>query len=342
MDSHRGTEDADQGNWIVQILRNRVLGVVAFLAILSLLFASIAPNFATISNANTIILNASIMVIMASAEAVVVITRCLDVSVASIVSLSAFIGIDLFVKFPAIGVIGIIFPVLLGAACGAINGALVSFARIPWIIVTIGTLSVFRGLAVIYAGGRQIEPKDLPHWVQTSVTGELFLGLSTLVVIALVVVIGLSIYLRYTRIGRTIYAVGSNPDAAAFYGLKRPIIVFQAYVICGALTGLAGYLFGARASFVTPYFFQGLELPVLGSVLIGGVSIQGGSGNVAGAAIGALVMSTINNGIVLLGAPEFIRQLVNGVLIVAAVIVDSLIRARVQKLLRLRRRGIMK
>lgn len=331
---------AMEGRWGVKALQNRVLGVLVFLILLSLFFSMTAPNFATISNANTIILNACILIIMACAEATVVITRNIDVSVASILALTAFVGFDLIAKFPEAGPIMIIIPILLGAVCGAFNGLLVAYARIPWVIVTLGTLSVYRGLAVVYSGGRQIDPKDVPPWVKQSLFGNVFFGLSTMIVIALLVVAAISIYLRYTRIGRKIYAVGSNPDAATFYGLNAPRVVFQAYVMCGALTGLAGYMFGARASYVVPYFAQGLELQVLGAVLIGGVSVQGGSGNVVGAAIGALVMTTINNGIVLVGASEFVRQFINGTLIVVAVVVDSIILTQVQNLLKSGRRRI--
>ena len=328
----------DRQSWGVAALRNRVLGVLVFLALVSVFFAVVAKIFATLSNLNTIVLNACIMIIMATAEAVVVLTRNTDVSVASIVSLSAYVGMRLFSLFPSVGPVMIVIPVIIGAACGAMNGVLVAYARLPWVIVTLGTLSVFRGLAVVIAGGKQVEPSELPPWVQTSVTGNYLAGLSPLIVVAVVVVVVVLLYLRYTKGGRTMYAVGSNPEAATFYGLKRNRIVFRAFIICGALTGLAGHLFGARASYVTPYFFQGLELPVLGSVFIGGISVQGGSGNILGAAVGALVIATIDNGIVLLGASEFLRQLVSGLLIVIAVVVDALILKQVQNILKSRRR----
>jgi rhamnose transport system permease protein len=316
--------------WALLALRNRVIGVFVFLVLVCTFFTFTSPRFATVSNVNTIVLNASILIILACAEATVVLTRNIDVSIASIVALTAFVGMDFSARYAEIGPVMVLLPVCLGALCGACNGSLVAYVRIPWVIVTLGTLYVFRGLAVVIAGGRQIEPKDLPDWVQKSITGELFWGLSTLLLIALLVVGAVTLFLRYTRIGRQIYAVGSNPDAAVFYGLKQPRIIFQAFVICGALSGLAGYLYGARASYVTPYFFVGLELPILGAVLIGGVSVQGGSGNIFGAALGALVIATIENGIILVGAPEFVRQLIYGLLIVLAVVVDSLIGKQIQ------------
>jgi rhamnose transport system permease protein len=328
----------EKGKWGVLALKNRVLGVLVFLILLTFIFSIMNRNFATVSNADTIILNASILVIMACAEAVVLLTRNYDVSVASILALTAYVGFDLFAKFPQIGPIMILIPLLIGALCGALNGLLVGYGKLSSIIVTLGALSVYRGLAIVYAQGRQIEPKDVPYWVKESITGNLFFGLSTLVVIAVIVVVGIAVYLYYTRTGRQIYAVGSNPDAAIFYGLKKPRIVFQAYVICGTLTGLAGFLFGARASYVVPYFANGMEMQVLAAAVVGGVSVLGGSGNVIGAAVGAVVMATIENGLILLGASDFVRQFIAGALIVFAVVMDAAILAQVQNLLKSKRR----
>lgn len=326
------------GKWSVYALKNRVLSVLVFQVILTLFFSLITRNFASLSNVNTIILNASILVIMACAEAVVIITRNYDVSVASVLALTAYVSFDLFAKFPQAGPVLILIPILIGAVCGGINGLLVGRFRLSSIIVTLGTMSVYRGLAVVYAAGKQIEPKDVPIWVKQFITGNIFFGLSTLVFIAIVVVLAIAIYLRYTRVGRQIYAVGSNPDAATFYGLKGPQIIMEAYIICGALTGLAGFLFGARASYVVPYFALGWEMQVLAAVVLGGVSVLGGSGNVIGAAMGALVLATINNGLILLGASEFMRQFIYGAMIVVAVVIDAIILTQVQNLLKAKRR----
>lgn len=309
-----------------------------FFALVVLFFTFVTKNFLSISNVNTIVLNACILIVMACAEAVVIITRNYDVSVASILALTAFVGFDIFAKFPDAGPILIVIPIVVGALCGVINGLLVGYGRLSSIVVTLGGMSVYRGLATVYANNRQIDLQDIPAWVKDSIMGNYLFGLSNMVVIVLLVVIGVSIYLRYTRAGRQIYAVGSNPDAAVFYGLKTPRIVFRAYVICGALTGLAGYLFGARASYVVPYFALGWEMQVLAAVVIGGVSVMGGSGNAIGAALGALVLATINDGLILLGSSEFLRQFIYGLLIVIAVVVDAVILGQVQKLLKATRR----
>jgi rhamnose transport system permease protein len=321
------------------LLENRVLGVVAFLVLLAIFFSLVADNFAAVANANTIALNGSILVVVACAESIVVITRNYDLSVGSVVALASYVGLDLVRLHPEAGPILVLAPIAIGGLCGVVNGLLVAYGRIPSVIATLGTLSIFRGLAYLYANGQQINGKDLPAWVAGTASSHV-LGLSTLVLTAVAVVAVVGLGLRYLRVGRQIYAIGSNPGAAAFYGLKAPRVLFQAYVMCGLLTGLAAFLFGARAGYIVPYLSQGLELTALAAVVIGGVSVLGGSGNVAGAAIGAVTLATIDNGLVLLGASDFTRQFIQGAAIVIAVVVDSVIQRRVRDLLKLmRRRG---
>jgi rhamnose transport system permease protein len=325
--------------WSTVLLQNRMLGVLAVLALLALFFSAIADNFAAIANVNTIALNGSILVVVACAEAIVVITRNYDLSVGSVVALASYVGLDVVRLHPEAGPILVLVPVAIGGLTGAVNGLLVAYGRVPSVVATLGTMSIFRGLAYLYANGQQINGKDLPPWVAGTASSHLF-GLSMLVLTALAVVIVVGLALRYLRVGRQIYAIGSNPAAAAFYGLRAPRVVFQAYVLCGLLTGLAAFLFGARAGYIVPYLAQGLELTALAAVVLGGVSVLGGSGTVAGAAVGALTLATIDNGLVLLGASDFTRQFIQGAAIVVAVIVDAIIQRRVRELLRLmRRRG---
>jgi rhamnose transport system permease protein len=323
----------------LSLLQNRLIGVVAFLIVLFLFFGALAPNFATFDNANTIALNASILTIVACAEAIVVLTRNYDLSVGSIVALASYIGLDLVRLHPELGPALVIVPIAIGGLCGAVNGWLVSYGGVPSVIATLGTMSIFRGLAYLYADGNQIDLKDLPPWVSDTVNGHLF-GFAALPLIAVLVVAAGAVLLRYLPLGRQIYAVGSNPQAAAFYGLNAKKVVFWAYVLCGLLTGLAAFLFGARVSWVVPYLAQGLELTVLAAVVIGGVSVLGGSGNVAGAAIGAVAITAIDNGLVLLGTSDFARQFIQGAAIVVAVVIDALVQRRVGEIVRaMRMRG---
>lgn len=321
-------------HWSVIILKNRVTGVILFEVLIMILFTIAARKFLTLSNLNTIFLNACILAILACAEAVVIITRNYDVSIASMLALAAFVGFDLIRKFPNAGPVLILIPIAIGVVCGLINGAIVAYGRVSSIFVTLAGMSIYRGLVTVYARGHQIEPKEIAEWVRRSVTGHLLPGISNLAIITIVIILLVSIYLRYTRIGRQIYAIGSNPDAAVFYGLKVPKVILGAYVLCGALTGLSGFLFAARSSYVVPWFAQGLEIQVIGAVVVGGVSVLGGSGNVVGAALGAGVLTTMDNGLILIGTHEVIRQLLYGVAIVGACILDASVLKQVSRLLR--------
>jgi len=332
------TVEAPGRHWSVIILRNRVIGVLIFEVIIGAVFAFSSKQFLTISNLNTIFLNACILSILACAEGVVIITRNYDVSVASTLALAAFVGFDLIKKYPEVGPVLVLVPILIGLVCGLINGAIVGYGKVSSIFVTLATLSVYRGIVTVYAQGHQIEPKDIGDWVRNTVTGSVLPGISNLALITLAVIVVVSVLLRYTRIGRQIYAIGSNPSASTFYGLKVSRVVLGAYALCGALTGLSGFLFAARSSYVVPWFAQGLELQVIGSVVVGGISVLGGSGNVVGAALGAMVLTTMDNGLILVGTSEVIRQLLYGAAIVGACTFDAIVLQQVSSLLKSRRR----
>jgi rhamnose transport system permease protein len=330
-------KDAAQRDWRMHFLHNRISGIAAFLVLLTIFFSLLTRNFATLGNLNTIALNAAILVVVASGAAIVVITRNYDLSVGSTVALASYVGLDAIRHFPETGPLGALVPVVIGAVCGSVNGALVAYLRVPSVIATLGTMSIFRGLAFLYAGGGQINAQDLPPWVADTASSTVF-GLSTFVIIAFVVVTLAALMLRRLPIGRQMYAVGSNPEAAAFYGLDSRRIVFWAYVFCGSFTGLAAFLFAARSSWIVPYLAQGLELTALAAVVIGGVSVLGGSGSVIGAAIGAVTLAALDNGLVLLGAPESLRLFIQGAAIVIAVVVDAVVQRRVGDLLKVMRR----
>ena len=328
----------EKKHWSLLILKNRVMGVLIFQVIVMVLFSLSSPQFFTVSNINTIFLNSCIMAILACAEAIVIITKNYDVSIASILALSAYVGFDIFARFPQLGPIMICIPIMVGAVCGLINGLIISYGKVNSIFVTLGGMSIYRGIATIYSNGKQIEPKDVPIWAKQSVTGEFVAGVSALALIAIIVIVVVALFLRYTRTGRQIYAIGSNPDAARFYGLKVEKVVVQAYVICGALTGLAGFLYGARASYVVPWFAQGLEMEVIGAVVVGGVSVLGGSGSIIGASLGAVLLETINNGLILSGSSEVLKQIIHGLAIVSACVFDAAVIYKVNDLLKAKKR----
>ena len=318
-------------------LKLRVSGVIAFLIILNVIFSILSPQFFNAQNLSAIVSNAAILAIVAAAQAVVLITRNVDVSVGSMMGFAAYLTADFAASNPQVGPILILMPLAIGAILGAINGLLVAYGQVSSLIATLGTMSLYRGITYIYAGGQEVTSNRLPRWMIDLV--DMRLGsVPVLVIISVVVVAFLAVFLRFYPVGRRIYAVGSNPAASAYFGLRTERIVLLAFVISGVLCGLAGFLYAARVGTVTVILASGWELSSLAAAVIGGVSVTGGSGTVVGAAIGAVVLATIDNGLVLLRVPEFWRMFIQGGAIVGAATADVVIGAHIRKSLQARRR----
>jgi rhamnose transport system permease protein len=313
-----------------QALRFRVLGVTAFMVLLAAVFAVVAPRFLTVENLIVVAFNAAILAIVAVAVSVVLITRNLDLSVGSIMGLAGYLWADWTATLPDAAPVLVLVPLLVGAGCGLINGVLVSYGRLPSIIVTLGTLSIIRGVTYIYAGGQQVTSNEIPKWMLDAVDTRLS-GIPALVIAAAIITAIVALALQQTPLGRQICAVGSSAAASFFYGLRTQRIVVAAYVATGFLAGLAGLLYAARVGTVTVVLADGWELTALAAAVIGGVSVLGGSGSVVGAALGAVVLAMIDNGLVLLGVPEFWRMFLAGSAIVGAVTVDVVIERRIRR-----------
>lgn len=318
-----------KNNFLLNIERNQVWIVFLITVLLGIFFSLFNRNFLTVSNINAIILNSCILIILTASESVVILTGNIDVSVASILAFSSFIGFDFFVKFPGLGPFGILIPLLLGGLCGLINGLLVGYLKLSAIIVTLGTMSIFRGLAVIYANGRQINSHEIPSWVNRSINGSIF-SVSYLVIYTILIVLGLYLFLKHFPVGRKIYAIGSNREAAKYFGLNTEKMVVVSFIIAGIFTGFAGFLYGGRSAYVAPYYAEGWEMQAIAAACIGGISMKGGSGNIIGAALGAFLLATIDNGLILMGAPQFVRELVYGAAIVVAIVINSVLLNRIQ------------
>jgi rhamnose transport system permease protein len=319
-------------------LRLRVSGVIAFLILLGAVFAALTPQFLTVQNLTIIASNASILAIVAAAQAIVLLTRNLDVSVGSIMGLSAYLTADYAAHHPGAGGEVILIAMALGLALGSINGLIVAYGRVSPLIATLGTMSLYRGATYLYAGGQEITSNKLPRWMLTTVDQRI-LGVPMLVIVSIVVVAMVAIFLNRFPFGRRIYAVGSNPLASVFYGLRTERVVLFAYALAGMMCGFAGLLYAARVGTVTVVLATGWELTSLASAVIGGVSVAGGSGTAVGAALGAVVLAAIDNGLVLLRIPEFWRMFIQGSAIVAAVTIDVMIGAQIRRSLVARRAG---
>lgn len=287
------------------------------------------PNFLfSVDGYRDLWLTPSLLMLVAVGQAVVLITRNVDLSVGSVLGLSAYLTGRLFIDLPGIPVLAVVLmAVVFGGLLGLINGALVALARVPALVITLGTMYAFRGINVWWTGSDRINASDMPKEFLSLGTAQV-LSIPVLTIIAVIVLIAVAWWMRNTRAGRENYAIGSDPDAAQLYGLPVTRRIITAFVLSGALSGFAGVLYAARYGTINSQAGSGWELDAIGAAVIGGVAIFGGVGSVWGAAIGALLLLTINRALPVLGVPDFWQRAVVGVLIIGAIVLDRVIAVR--------------
>jgi rhamnose transport system permease protein len=319
-----------------RVFRIRELGIVIALLLLIAVTAAIEPRFVESDSLRNLALNASIFAILAAGQTLVIITRNVDLSVGSVLGLSAFLAGDLLSGHAGMPLVLVfLLGIALGAGCGLLNGVLVTWGQVPALVVTLGTLYVFRGLAFLWTDGRQVNAETLPDSFLNLGTYSI-LGVPILVLIALVVVLGVGQWLRDFRAGRELYAIGSNPEGARLAGVRSERRVLTAFVLAGALAGLGGVLFTARFGTVDATAGTGYELTVIAAAVVGGVAIFGGTGSVYGAALGALLLGTITSSLIVLRVEAFWQQAAIGALLLLAIAFDRFVGVRVDAALRRR------
>ena len=311
------------------IVRSREMSILLVLLAIITAATIASPGFLLSSNGwRDLLLTPSILLLLAAGQAVVIITRNVDLSVGSVLGLTAYLTGRLFIDNPGIPIVVVVLAgVAAGAVLGLINGLLVSLGRVPALVITLGTLYIYRGAMLTWAGSDRVNAGDLPRDFLRLGT-EQVLGIPVLFLVAVVVVIVVGYYLHAHRGGRELYAIGSDPDAAVLYGLPVRRRVLAAFVLSGALAGLAGVVHTARYGTVSSGAGTGIELEAVAAVVIGGVAIFGGSGTVWGAAIGAMLLVTIDRALPILGIPDFWQRAVVGVLIIGAIVLDRVLSAR--------------
>jgi rhamnose transport system permease protein len=315
----------------------RELGILAALLLLVVVTVLANPRFLSGQNIRDLLLSASILTVLAAGQTIVIITRNVDLSVGSVLGLSAYASGTLLVSAPGTPVIVVVLAgMTVGALCGLLNGAIVAIAKVPSLVVTLGTLYAFRGLDSLWASTSdrlQINAADLPAGFK-SFGGARLLGVPVLFLIALAVVLLVGFYLRNYRGGRELYGIGSDPAAARLSGIPVGRRVFAAFAVNGALAGLAGVLYAARFQTLDATAGTGQELLVVAAAVVGGVAIFGGSGSVYGAALGALLLTTIGASLPQLGLNPFWREAAVGALILAAIVLDRTLSLRLARRLR--------
>ncbi|MCX7889340.1 MAG: ABC transporter permease [Rhodobacteraceae bacterium] len=312
----------------------RLLILLAVFAGVVLFFAAVIDGYLNARLFNRISTSVAIIALIATGQAFVVLTRNIDLSVGSVVGCVAYFVGGLLALWPGMPPLAVaLLAVLIGAGFGAVNGFLVARFGLPSIIVTLATLAIFRSILVQSSDGASITTDSLPAWVPGFAQANAFtlgeLQLRWMVVVTLVVVLAAHLFLTRLRAGRRFFAIGSNPDAARFAGIDAARTVFLAFVISGALAGLAGFMFLSRFGNITVVAGLGFELKSVGAVVVGGVNIFGGSGNVIGVLVGAALIDLIDTSLVRWElVSEFWREAVLGLLILAAVVADALLSRR--------------
>jgi rhamnose transport system permease protein len=327
-------------SWLQRHIRPeqvRELSLLLIIILAVIVFGSIIDGYYTSRTFNRIATSVAIVTVIGVGMTLVVLTRNIDLSVGSIVGCTAyFTGVQLAAD-PNLGALtAIAIAMGLGLLMGAINGVIVAWGRVPSIIVTLGTLAIYRGILIDYSGAKTVTTDSLPPWLVDLPQIPLFtiggVEIRAIVVLALIVVVVFQLLLSFFNFGRGFYAIGSNPDAAALVGLPKERIIFTAFALSGALAGLAGFMFLARFGNITVEAGRGLELQVVAAVVVGGVNIFGGSGTVIGAMLGAVMIGTLEQSLFRLQINEFWRDAILGLLILLAVASDAVLLNRLRAL----------
>jgi inositol transport system permease protein len=306
----------------MQYINNiRQYGLLIVFGIICLIISLITPQFLTVSNLTIIVTQVSINALLAFGVTFVIITGGIDLSLGSIVAVTGVTAAMLAHPDSYPVLIPIVMGLLAGLLMGAFNGFIITKSKIAPFIVTLGTMTIGRGLALILSDGRPVS--NLSDSFNYLGSGTVF-GIPFLILIFILVFALCSIILSKTVLGRYIYAIGGNEQAARASGINIDRVKLSVYSISGLLAGLAGILLASRITTGQPNAGAGFELDAIAAVVIGGTSTAGGRGTMAGTLIGVLLIGVINNGLDLLNVTSYYQQVVMGIIIIGAVVLDSL------------------
>jgi ribose/xylose/arabinose/galactoside ABC-type transport system permease subunit len=295
------------------------LGLVIVLVVICAALSVAKPNFLTVPNLINLVRQISINGILAVGVTYVLLTGGVDLSLGSLVALTGVVAARFAhpQQFPVFA--PVLMGVLAGACCGAMNGIVVTKGRVAPFIVTLGMMTVARGLALVISGGRPVS--NLSREFTRMGSGDVA-GIPIPIAILFVITLASYVFLKNIRLGRYIYAVGGNENAARASGISVDAVKIFSYTLCAALAGVAGVVLASRITTGQPNAGVGYELDAIAAGVIGGTSLSGGVGGVGGTILGALLMGVINNGLDLLNVSSYYQQIVKGLIIVGAVWMD--------------------
>lgn len=302
---------------------NQETAVLLFLILLAVVVGYINPRFLASRNVSDILQGNAYIAIAAIGMSIVIITGNIDISVGSLVGLLAVIA-GRIVTSGAPPIVAWLAPLFIGALVGAFIGYLVAYLHIPSIVVTLGMLSILKGFLIIWTAGSRVE--DMPpnfflaQWDWFGIPVPIFL------MVVLTIIAGL--WMRYSGVGRSFYAVGGNPEAARLSGISQRRVIMQAFILNGVFVGIASTLYATQLSVIQATPPPSLELFIITSAVVGGVSILGGKGTILGAVLAAILLNAIRSSMVFINVSPFWIQAVQGLLILVTVLIDLIRRRR--------------
>jgi len=296
------------------------LGMVIILFLLCVAMAIFAPHFLEVNNALNVLKQLSFTAILAAGMTIVILTGGIDLSVGSIVALSGVISV-LSLNHGVNPIIAILLGIAVGIVAGFINGYLTAVPKLPSFIVTLGSMTYLRGLALVISGGY---PMVLTNSTFKFLGAGSILGIPTPIYIMSLIYLIMFFVLKYTMFGRHVYAIGGNEEAARLTGIKVEKTLIKVYTISGLLAGLTGVVLAGRLFSGQPTAGMEYELQAIAAVILGGTSFVGGFGRIQGTLIGVLIIAVLNNGLTLLNVDSYWQKVVTGAVIVAAVLLDRL------------------
>ncbi|MDL2356172.1 MAG: ABC transporter permease [Pseudomonadota bacterium] len=307
----------------MKLLKQREVLLAGLIVVLIGLVGLRAPVFLTTASMGNLLTDGTLLVMLALTQMFVIITRGIDLSVASNLALSGMMAALLASKHPQLPLIAVVaVAVVIGLVLGLVNGWLIGMLELPPIVVTLGTMSVYRGLVFVLSGGAWVSSHQMPAEFVAFPLGRL-LGVTHLVWIAALVVLLTWYVARYTRFGRDLYAIGNAPHSARYIGIPSARRLLWTYGLSGAMAGLCGYLWVARYAVAYTEIAYGFEFTVIAACVIGGINIAGGVGSVAGAVLGALFLATINNALPIVKVSPFWQSALTGLIILTAVLINA-------------------
>jgi ribose transport system permease protein len=319
------SESTSRGSNVIQQLISQSITFAAVIG-LFIFFSFVAPNFFTMRNVLSLLLQTSAVTIMGIGVTFTIITGGIDLSIGSVIALSGTVAVMAAIAGVPIWLSGVI-GLLVGVLCGLLNGLMITRLKLPPFIATLGTMMVARGVALTITNANAWPaPEGFGDLGNGSIlgTGAAFPGIPYPVLIMIGVAIVFAFILSKTRIGRYTYAVGSNEEAARLSGIKVPMVKIVSYIISGGLAALVGIILASRMVTSQPNSAQGYELNAIAAAVIGGTSLMGGVGTILGTVIGSFIIGILNVGLTMAGANYFMQQIVIGLVVIGAVTVDQL------------------